>query len=376
MKKSITTFIILISIGIIILTGVSWTNTEYITYAILFILLIDCIHLTKNIIKTNYKIITLIELGLIVVSMFIGYTYTVLLLTILLFDLFEDSLTLYINVAISIFTLYLTSIEYISIKELTIISIIIIITNLYLYEIKDKLNEEEKYKKLNKASNNSKIVMEKKIDELEKYLDQNNIITVLKERNFIAQKLHDHLGHRITSSVMQLEVTKEMIGNNDEIAKKYLDTAMSNLREGMEEIRDFLRQVKPGQAVIGIETIKELVLKFQYATGIETVFLCDGDTSAIRLIELRIIQDNIKEALTNAAKYSNATKITVSILVFNMFYRVEIRDNGSGAEKLSKGLGLRGIEERLEEINGRVEYYNDNGFVVNMVINKGRQNEH
>ena len=376
MKKSITTFIILISIGIIILTGVSWTNTEYITYAILFILLIDCIHLTKNIIKTNYKIITLIELGLIVVSMFIGYTYTVLLLTILLFDLFEDSLTLYINVAISIFTLYLTSIEYISIKELTIISIIIIITNLYLYEIKNKLNEKEKYKKLNKSSNNSKIVMEKKIDELEKYLDQNNIITVLKERNFIAQKLHDHLGHRITSSVMQLEVTKEMIGNNDEIAKKYLDTAMSNLREGMEEIRDFLRQVKPGQAVIGIETIKELVLKFQYATGIETVFLCDGDTSAIRLIELRIIQDNIKEALTNAAKYSNATKITVSILVFNMFYRVEIRDNGSGAEKLSKGLGLRGIEERLEEINGRVEYYNDNGFVVNMVINKGRQNEH
>ena len=37
MKKSITTFIILISIGIIILTGVSWINTEDVTYAILFI---------------------------------------------------------------------------------------------------------------------------------------------------------------------------------------------------------------------------------------------------------------------------------------------------------------------------------------------------
>lgn len=373
MRKSITAFIILISIGIIILTAVSWENTEYIIYAILFILLINCIHLTKNIVKTNYKIITFIEVCLTVVSMFIGYTYTALLFTILLFDLFGDKLILYINVVISIFTLYLTSLEYISIKELIIISIIIIITNLYLYEIKDKLSEEEKYKKLNKDSNNSKIVMEKKIDELEKYLDQNNIITVLKERNFIAQKLHDHLGHRITSSIMQLEVTKEMIGNNDEIAKKSLVTAMGNLREGMEEIRDFLRQVKPGQSVIGIENIKELVLKFQYVSGIETVFLCDGDTSAIKLMELRIIEDNIKEALTNAAKYSNATKITVSILVFNMFYRVEIRDNGRGVEKLSKGLGLRGIEERLEEINGRVEYYNDNGFVVNMIINKGRK---
>ena len=373
MKKSITAFIILISIGIIILTGVSWKNTEYTIYSILFMLLIDCIHLLKNVIGISYKITTLLELGLIVFSMFIGHTYTALLFTILLFDLFGDKLILYINVVISIFTLYLTSLEYISIKELIIISIIIIITNLYLYEIKDKLSEEEKYKKLNKDSNNSKIVMEKKIDELEKYLDQNNIITVLKERNFIAQKLHDHLGHRITSSIMQLEVTKEMIGNNDEIAKKSLVTAMGNLREGMEEIRDFLRQVKPGQSVIGIENIKELVLKFQYVSGIETVFLCDEDTSAIKLMELRIIEDNIKEALTNAAKYSNATKITVSILVFNMFYRVEIRDNGRGVEKLSKGLGLRGIEERLEEINGRVEYYNDDGFVVNMIINKGRK---
>ena len=92
MKKSITTFVILMSIGIIILTGVSCTNTEYVTYAILFILLINCIHLTKNIIKTHYKIMTLIELGLIVVSMFIGYTYTALLLTILLSFQLKQSL--------------------------------------------------------------------------------------------------------------------------------------------------------------------------------------------------------------------------------------------------------------------------------------------
>lgn len=376
MKKSITAFIILISIGIIILTAVSWENTEYIIYTILIILLIDCIHLLKNVIGISYKITTLLELGLIVISMFSGYTYSVLLFTILLFDLFEGNLTLCTNVVISICTLYLTSGKYISIKELIIISIIIIITNLYLYEIKDKLDEEEKYKRLNKYSNNSKIVMERKLDELERYLDQNNIITVLKERNFIAQKLHDHLGHRITSSIMQLEVTKEMIGNNDEVARKSLVTAMGNLREGMEEIRDFLRQVKPGQSVIGIENIKDLVLRFQYVTGIETVFLCDGDISTIKLKELGIIEDNIKEALTNAAKYSNATKITVSILEFNMFYRIEIKDNGIGVEKLSKGLGLRGIEERLEEINGRVEYYNNDGFVVNMIINKGTKNEY
>ena len=106
MKKSITIFTILISIGIIILTAVSWENTEYIIYAILFILLINCIHLTKNIFQASYKIITFIELSLTAVSMFIGYTYTALLLTILIFDLFEANLILYINVAYQFCLLY------------------------------------------------------------------------------------------------------------------------------------------------------------------------------------------------------------------------------------------------------------------------------
>lgn len=95
--------------------------------------------------------------------MFLGYTYTVLILTILLFDLFEGRIISYINMLISIFILYITSFTYVDIRELMIISLTIIITNLYLYEIKDKLNEEEKYKRLNKVSNINKIVMEKRL---------------------------------------------------------------------------------------------------------------------------------------------------------------------------------------------------------------------
>lgn len=163
MKKSLAINLIFISIGIIILTGVAWKSIEYITYAILFILLIDCIQLIKNITKTNYKVITSIEIILIIFSMFLGYTYTVLILTILLFDLFEGRIISYINMLISIFILYITSFTYVDIRELMIISLTIIITNLYLYEIKDKLNEEEKYKRLNKVSNINKIVMEKRL---------------------------------------------------------------------------------------------------------------------------------------------------------------------------------------------------------------------
>jgi signal transduction histidine kinase len=168
---------------------------------------------------------------------------------------------------------------------------------------------------------------------------------------------------------MQLEVTKETLGKNDELANKYLITAMDNLREGMDEIRDVLTSVKPRDKVMGIENIKEQLLKFEYSTDMRTSFNIEGDTDKLILKVWMVIQDNLNEALTNAAKYSMANEIKLSIFIYNKIARIEFRDNGKGYEKLNKGLGLRGIEERVQSLGGRVQYYNDKGFVINMIFN-------
>ena len=370
MRKKIINISILISIVTILFAAIIGNTLEEVIYTILFILIIDAVQLVKNIFKINYKVLTIFQVIACMIGLYYGYTYFIFLITILLFDLLYEKVAVYTNIIISIGILLMLKISEINMENIINLSLCIILINLYLYEISNIIKKDDEYKKLNKSSKNNKLSMERKIIELEKYLEQNNIMTSLKERNFIAQKLHDHLGHRITSSLMQLEVTKEMIGKDDEMSRRYLVNAMDNLKEGMDEIRNFLSSVKPRQAVVGIETIKEMLMKFQYASGIETLFLCEGDISSIKIGQLSIVEENIKEALTNAAKYSNATKINVSIYIYNKFYRVEVRDNGCGSKDLIKGLGLRGIEERLEVINGRVEYYNDDGFVVSMVIKK------
>lgn len=184
----------------------------------------------------------------------------------------------------------------------------------------------------------------------------------------MAQKLHDHLGHRITSSLMQLEVTKETIDLDKEMSKKYLNTAMDNLRTGMDEIRKMLKGVKPREKVLGVEDIKEHILKFQYSSRIRTNLKIEGDLEKITIKLWIIIEENLKEALTNIAKYSEANLVTISILVYNKILRVEVRDNGKGSDFKTIGLGLKGIRERVERENGRVECFNDEGFVINMVF--------
>jgi len=364
MKKTITTLILIMSMfGIFNVVLLGYKDSD-VVLRITFIVGISIQELLSNIFKINEKGISSIQLLCILGAMYFGFQGAEFLLPIIIFKIVKDNLDAFVSMAIT-----LSIVAYLYSENLFYMAIYIIIINLYLYEVKKQGEDSKEVNDFNRGQRYESHLMEHKVRNLERYLQQNNIVTSLKERNFMAQKLHDHLGHRITSSLMQLEVTKETLGKNDELANKYLTSAMENLREGMDEIREVLRYVKPRDKVMGIENIKEQLLKFEYSTGIKTTLNIQGDTNKLILKVWMVIQDNLNEALTNAAKYSKANEINLSIYIYNKIARIEIRDNGNGYKILNKGLGLKGIDERIEMLGGRVEYYNDKGFVINMILN-------
>lgn len=55
---------------------------------------------------------------------------------------------------------------------------------------------------------------------------------------------------------------------------------------------------------------------------------------------MEMLCSNIKEALTNAAKHSRATKVEISIETNERYVRLYIRDNGVGCASVKEGLGL------------------------------------
>jgi len=48
--------------------------------------------------------------------------------------------------------------------------------------------------------------------------------------------------------------------------------------------------------------------------------------------------------------------------------KAEVKDNGKGVEKVKKGLGIRGMEERTAAINGKVIVDGRNGFSVTTLL--------
>jgi signal transduction histidine kinase len=66
------------------------------------------------------------------------------------------------------------------------------------------------------------------------------------------------------------------------------------------------------------------------------------------------LRDATREALTNVAKHSGASKARVRIGRRAEVLRVEIADDGDGGAD-ADGAGLTGLRQRVEALDGRLE---------------------
>ena len=63
----------------------------------------------------------------------------------------------------------------------------------------------------------------------------------------------------------------------------------------------------------------------------------------------------VSEALTNVAKYSEASQARVQVARENGHVLVEVSDDGIGGADPGRGTGLRGLADRLRALDGRLE---------------------
>lgn len=186
----------------------------------------------------------------------------------------------------------------------------------------------------------------------------------LAERTRIAQDLHDTLLQGLVSASMQLHVANERL-EPDSPAKPVVSRVMELLGQVIEEGRDAVRGLRSST---------------QNGDNLETAFvevgkqLATDDSKNYRVIvegtqrQLRpIIRDEVyrigREALSNAFRHSQASKIEVELEYSTKQLRVLVRDDGMGIDQnvLHDGKdghwGLKGMRERAESIGARFRVY-------------------
>ncbi len=208
----------------------------------------------------------------------------------------------------------------------------------------------------------------KSLNENHAYMKQSEYTIKLEERNRLSQAIHDQIGHSMTGALIQMEASKRLMRSDEEKAALLLQNAIQISKEGIESIRLTLKDLKPPMEQLGINRMKLLVDDLAGRHQIQPSLVYRGDLEVITPLQWTIIQENTTEAITNAMKYSEARNISIDIHVLNKFVKVEVKDDGKGTQKIKKGLGIIGMEERTASIHGTIIIDGTQGFSVTMLI--------
>lgn len=206
------------------------------------------------------------------------------------------------------------------------------------------------------------------LNENKEFIRQSEYTFKLEERNRLAQVFHDKIGHAMTSALIQMEAAKRLQNDDGDKAQELLQNAITISKEGIENIRITLKSLKPLPEQMGINRLKFFIDEFSGKHSLAIPFLYKGNIERITPIQWKILQENITEALTNALKYSQATVITIELQVLNAMIKAEVKDNGRGAQKIKKGLGIIGMEERTAAVEGTIIVDGRDGFSVMMLL--------
>lgn len=186
----------------------------------------------------------------------------------------------------------------------------------------------------------------------------------LAERTRIAQDLHDTLLQGVVSASMQLHVANSHL-DPDSPAKPVVGRVMELMAQVIEEGRDAVRGLRSTA-----ENKDNLELSFsevgkQLATNGPRDYrvIVEGTQRPLR----PIIRDEVyrigREALVNAFRHSQGTKIEVELEYSAKHLRVLVRDDGAGIDPhvLQSGRdghwGLAGMRERAESIGARLRVW-------------------
>lgn len=186
-------------------------------------------------------------------------------------------------------------------------------------------------------------------------------LAISRERNWLAREVHDTLGHRLTVAAVQLEGAQKLMPHDPDKAAGMIGTVHEQVLEGLNELRQTVAALRaPLEDDLSLpKALARLVNHFEQATGIPTHLALPVHPIDLPTDHRQALYRTVQEALTNVQKHAQAQSVSVSLdqLVQSTgrtTLQVIVADDGVGMpdEASLQGFGLRGLQERADQLNG------------------------
>ncbi|MDR2193632.1 MAG: histidine kinase [Treponema sp.] len=195
---------------------------------------------------------------------------------------------------------------------------------------------------------------------------------IKEERLRLTRDLHDSCGYAFTNIIAVTDAAVSLGTIETDKAQEIFQQLRNLASEGIKQTRETLHAIREirESSVKSIETVFQLAKIFEEVSGV-SVFVAWGNMKqdygfGINKILVKIIQ----EAFTNSIRHGHATRINIQFWEFERSFTMTVTDNGIGAQVVVKGIGLVGMEERLEAVGGslKVSLPEDGGFRLSIIV--------
>ncbi len=179
-----------------------------------------------------------------------------------------------------------------------------------------------------------------------------------EERKRVARELHDDLSQRLAVLSIDLGAISNKLESDDN--RQSVDKVKQDIVGIAEDTHSLSRRLHP--SIIDdlgiIEALKSELQRFEKREQITTEFFCTiqilEPNKDIELVLFRVVQ----EALRNIAKYSEASKVQVTLAIIQDSIFLQVIDDGIGFDieeaRKREGLGLKSMTERAKLVDGRL----------------------
>ncbi len=238
--------------------------------------------------------------------------------------------------------------------------------------------ERDRYRALRDVLQEQSLSLARKNRDLMAAQDYEVRLATLAERSRIAREIHDNVGHLLTRSVLQVEALQVVHADDERVHAELVEVG-ATLHEAMDTVRKSVHDLHDDAFDLRVRL--ESVIGACGLPGARLVF----DAQDVPLPVAYCFVALVREALSNVARHSDATRVDVSVIEYPALYQLVVQDNGASRapsggsattgeadRKRGQGLGLKSMEERVGALGGRLraEHRAGKGFRVFAAVPK------
>jgi len=196
-------------------------------------------------------------------------------------------------------------------------------------------------------------------------LSQRLVAAQEDERKNLSRELHDHVAQMLTALRMELGRIERSRPAPDPRTAATVAECRTLVDQLFRIVRDLALGLRPSMLDdLGLQPALEWhVRDVSRRYGLDVQLEMQGDFDRLPDAYCTCVYRTVQEALTNSVRHASAHTVTVTVRAQVDRFTVSIVDDGVGFNPARKGngLGLRGIVERVKELNGSVNIASADG---------------